>query len=287
MKLSDYVRENGIDPFTREDFAFVGGKLATNPSRLVLVGGQAIEVWGIYFDVLAPSGEHEPLTEDTDWYGSKDDAQWLCGLLGGKQYTELIIAKDFDPSPNSALAYIKRPDGRVLLMDFLRTVMGLSEEQIVRFAVSISVGGVNLNVLHPIYCLESRLANLKNIPSKRNTNGVMQANWAVKIMEAYLMNLASSQDVEGKNRELIKTCSSIAEAAEFRSGPYCFQTFRVDPLEAVSPRVLDAIGGRFVTDDWPRRVARIQVRREKAAKQFLSYTIQMGASGPVAKRGER
>lgn len=270
MKLSDYVRENGIDPFTREDFTFVGSKLALDPNRLVLVGGQAIEVWGIFFDVLAPTGEHEPLTEDTDWLGSKDDAQWLCAQLGGRKVTELQIAKDFDPSPNSAIAYIQRPDGRVLLMDFLRTVVGLHNAEIIKLAVQIVVSGVTINVLHPLMCLESRLANLKTLPSKRNTNGVMQANWAINIAEAYLYQLVTTNP--GKNQEAIKACASVAECAEYRSGPYCFLNYGIDPLRAVSPRVLEAIGGRFVTDDWPRRVKRIDGKR---AAQRASYRVKI------------
>jgi hypothetical protein len=280
LRLSEYVYKNGIDKFNADDFHFVGSKLATKPDRLILVGGQAIETWGHFFGVLPPSGEHEPLTEDADFYGGKEDAKWLCSLLG-KRTTELILAKDFDPSPNTATVYIERPDGRILLIDFLRSVIGLSAEQIKTLAVRVNVGGILLSVMHPLLCLESRLANLATLPSKRNTNGIMQAQWVVQIIEAYLRRRRADGADKG---EMIKACHYIAEAAEYRSGPYCFDQFGIDPLLAVSPTVLDSIGGRFVSDDWPRRTERIVKRRnerqETRDRKLLSFTVTLASSSP-------
>ena len=178
MRLSEIVAKRGIDAFRFDDFLFVGKQLSQDPSRLILVGGQAIETWGHVFHVLPPTGDHAPLTEDTDFFGSKKDAQWLCNLLG-KDSTELILAKDFDPSANTAMAYILTSDGRILLIDFLKTLIGLDNEIIKATAVPIDVAGVRLNVLHPLLCLKSRLSNLEHLSVKRNTNGVMQAHWSI------------------------------------------------------------------------------------------------------------
>jgi hypothetical protein len=270
LRLSQYVSEHGVDAFNFEDFLFVGSKLATDPNRLVLVGGQAIETWGHYFNVLAPTGQHEPLTEDTDWYGNSEDARWLCRLLGRKN-TELYIAKNFDPSPNAAQAYIERPDGRVLMMDFLRAVVGLTHQEIVQYAVPVNVAGVSLSVLHPLYCLESRLANLQGLPSKRNTNGVMQANWAIDIAAAYLEKMPSNGT---SVRDVMKACRQLADSSEYRAGPYCFANYEIDPMRAVSPATLDFIGGQFVTEYWPRRLGRIATRRESNRK-LVQYRFKL------------
>lgn len=270
MRLSQYVSDHGVDAFNFEDFLYVGSKLATDPNRLVLVGGQAIETWGHYFQVLAPTGQHEPLTEDTDWYGNADDARWLCRLLGRKS-TELYIAKNFDPSPNSAQAYIERPDGRVLMMDFLRAVVGLTHEEIVQYAVPVTVAGINFSVLHPLYCLESRLANLKGLPSKRNTNGVMQANWAIDIVAAYLEKMPSNG---ASVRDVMKACQQLADSSEYRAGPYCFDNYGIDPLRAVPAAILEFIGGQFVTEYWPRRLERIATKRARNRK-IVAYRIEL------------
>lgn len=258
MRLSELAAQRGIDSFQFEDFLFVSTPLRQDPARLVLVGGQALEVWGHFFGVAPPTGDHAPLTEDTDFLGSTHDARWLCKLLG-RADTELVLAKDFDPSPNSAIAYIKRPDGRLLMIDFLRAIVGVKNDEIISSAVRIEVAGCVLQALHPLLCLKSRLANLERLASKRTTNGVMQAKWAVDIVRAYLLNLLDSQ---APQRELIKQFSTVSEIAEFGSGPYCHKNFGIDPLDAITPEMVEKVGSRFVTDDWPRKLARIQEKRQ-------------------------
>ena len=49
MRLSAHVRQNGIDPFTADDILFVSQHAGKTPDGLILVGGQAIETWGIFF----------------------------------------------------------------------------------------------------------------------------------------------------------------------------------------------------------------------------------------------
>lgn len=275
MRLSELAAKNGIDSFEFEDFLFVGQTLKQDPTRLILVGGQAVEVWGNFFNVLPPTGDHAPLTEDTDFLGGREDAKWLCKLLG-KDHTELVLAKDFDPSPNSAIAYLKRPDGRILFIDFLRAIIGVSNEDINKTAVRATVAGCDLMVLHPLLCLKSRLANLEKLPSKRNTNGQMQARWAIDIVRAYLLNLLERQ--ETTQRELIQQFTAVSHLAEFGSGPYCFKNFNLDPLNAITQEMVNRVGTRFVEEDWPRRLIRIEEKRKK--KGQLVMRIDMSKLKP-------
>lgn len=258
MRLSALVSQQGIAPFTFEDFLFVGSKVSTDRDRLILVGGQAIETWGVVFDVLAPTGNRHPLTEDTDWLGGKRDAQWLCKLLG-EDATELKLASAHDHTPSVALAWLKRPDGRVLLMDFLHSIIGPSNEAIRRLAVPVKVGDFVLNVMHPLLCLESRLANLKSLPSKRDGNGRMQAEWAIDIVQAYINKILSDGDV----KQARKACHKVAEQAEFQAGKFCFLHFNLDPMRAVSNSIVEKIGGKFSELDWPNTVSRVNIKREK------------------------
>ncbi|WP_430421883.1 hypothetical protein [Methylibium petroleiphilum] len=269
MRLSELAAERGIDSFQFEDFLFVSGPLKQDPARLVLVGGQAIETWGHYFHVLPPTGDHVPLTEDTDFLGSANDARWLCKLLG-RADTELILAKNFDPSPNAAIAYIKRPDGRILMIDFLRAIVGVNNADITSMAVRVEIAGNVIHVLHPLLCLKSRLANLATLASKRNTNGVMQAHWAIDIVRAYLVSLLGRGATQ---RELIKQFSVVSEIAEFGSGPYCFKHYKIDPLTAISAEMVERVGSRFVTEDWPRRLARIEEKRKRFAQQIMKFNL--------------
>lgn len=264
MRLSAYVNQHGIDAFNFDDFVFVGQQVAKAPEPLILVGGQALETWGLVFNVLPPTAEHTPLTEDADWLGSKKDAIWLCERLG-VECTELMLAGDFDSSPSTALAYLRRPDGRVLMMDFLRTIVGPSNEEVRRLAVPVTVADqVRLHVLHPLLCLESRMANLEVIPEKRTGNGPIQAAWSVEIAAAYLQNRVNVDSSE----QLATACRMIAEMAEYKHGHYCWNHFRIDPLQAVSLSLVQRIGGRFASDEWPRVSRRISQKRAKWDSQF-------------------
>ena len=137
------------------------------------------------FDVLAPTSDRYPLTEDTDWLGDADDAKWLCSLLGVDD-TEVIFPAVDHLTPSSALAYLSRPGGRIVMMDFLHSIVGPNTEKVRKLAMEIVVGATKVRVLHPLLCLESRMANLKDIPAKGRGNGPMQAVWAVNIVRAFL-----------------------------------------------------------------------------------------------------
>lgn len=271
MRIKEYVAAHGVDAVSVEDFYFVGSKVSTDPSRLILVGGQAIETWGHYFGVVAPTGDAQPLTEDIDWYGDKKSAIWLCNQLG-RDNTQLTVADAFDPSPNVAVALHQRPDGRVVLLDFLKTLAGLDPKEVSERAVPIRVGPVNLHVLHPLLCLRSRLANLALLRAKRNTNGKMQAIWAIQIVGAYLANLVESGAAQ---KQIIKASTEIQEMAEFKHGPYCYDEFQLDPLAAMTPALLAKIGGRFASEDWPRRVARVEEQRAKRLAHKLRMQQQV------------
>ena len=233
------------------------------PKRLILVGGQALETWGVVLNVPAPNGQLNPLTEDADFLGSLEDAKWLVKLLG-IDHTELYSPAFDDPTPNTALIYLQRKDNQVLMMDFLRCVTGLQNKEIDQLAAEIEVptpsgSFIKLRVLHPLHCLVSRMANLESHPKKRQGNGFMQADWAITIVQAYLETLAKN----ATELQVRKACQKVAEMAEFGPGRYCYTNFAIDPLRAVTPNVLAAGGDGFVTNDWPRTMARIKGRRKK------------------------
>ena len=246
-----------IDKFTPDDFQFVIQKISTDPGRLVLVGGQAVEVWSVIFGVPSPQGQGIALTEDTDWLGGKLDAKWLCDQLSGAAKVDLHFAEDFDATPSSAIAYITRGQ-RVLLMDFLRTIAGPTVEQVRRLAVRLQLNGCTIDVLHPLLCLHSRLANLELLQSKRMGNGPAQARWMVDITKAYLKDMVVQKQAPD---EVAKACRFVAELVEFKSGKYCFLEFSIDALGSVPDEAVNYAGDRFAHQEWPRTLERIQKRR--------------------------
>lgn len=150
------------------------------------------------------------------------------------------------------------------MLDFLRAIVGPDGPEVRALAVPIRVStdqdSYRLNILHPLHCLHSRLANLEKLPVKRKGNGPLQGRWAIDIAEGYLRKRL--QDGAAP-RELIRICHKIAENAEYKSGPYCFDNFGLDPLMAVKTDIVGGIGGAFEQIDWPNTVARIEAKRER------------------------
>lgn len=267
MRIRDLVAHQGVQSFTAEDFNFVTSQLTEDPDRLILVGGQAIEVWGVLFDVPSPIGDHAPLTEDADWLAGPQDAQWLCDKLGGPESVDIQFPEAFDSTPSSALAYLRRGE-RILMMDFLRTIVGPKPEQVQKLAVNVDVQGNVFAVMHPLLCLESRLANLHIIPSKRLGNGPMQAQWAIEIVHAYLAHLVSSSH---DKEQVAKACREIAELATFKPcGIYCYKNFSLNPISAVTPDIVGYVGGGFSRQEWPTILSRLDRRQAKWRSQHAA-----------------
>lgn len=263
-RLSQIVKDTGIHAFTKDDFYLVCDGLAQDPARLVLVGGQAIEVWGVLLDVLAPSGDQNALTEDTDWLGGAADAQWLANILQSENVIELTKATFDDNTANTAVILLQRPDGRILLMDFLHSITGLGNAEINKMAVLLEIPNqhgklLSLRVLHPLHCLQSRMANLQIYSKKRAGNGPLQAQWAVDIVRAYLRLTA----LHNSSDEVSKACRQLAAISAGVSAQYCYTHYGLEPLQAVAPDVLVAAGDKFVKLEWPHMLKRLATKQAR------------------------
>lgn len=255
-RLIELVRQRGISAFTYDDVKFVSKPLFSNPERLVLVGGQALEVWGVLLDVSPPTGV--ALTEDTDWLGSKQDAQWLIDSLGPIA-ADFQFPDAFDPTPSAAIAFIQREE-RILMMDFMRTIVGPDERLIRQLAVKVTLmDDVTLSVLHPLHCLESRLGNLASLPSKRAGNGPLQAEWALNIARAFILRMIKAGQPCEEVRKACKMVSALVEAKQKRHyARYCHIHYGIDPLTAVPAEAIDYVGEGFKEKEWPRVVDRVR-----------------------------
>jgi len=83
-------------------------------------------------------------------------------------------------------------------MDFLHSITGLGNAAINKMAVLLELPDqhgtlLSLRVLHPLHCLQSRMANLQIYSKKRAGNGLLQAQWAVVIVRAVANRLALFQ----------------------------------------------------------------------------------------------
>lgn len=270
-RISAALEQHGASPFRADDFYYVIEKTSQDPQRLVLIGGQAIEVWGVVLKVPPPvatsrgdTGPFHALTSDADWLGSSEDAKWLATLLG-VGITALKIPGINDNSPSTAMLYLQREENHVVLMDFLMAVTGLDNKDVEARATELDIptatgGTFKLRVLDPIHCLVSRMANLKAYASKRDTNGIDQTHWALSIVHAYLCAIIQNGV---KPEQVASQVRRILELAEFGPAEYCYTHFQIDPLQCVSPQVLAFAGELFASKEWTIKLAGIEKKRQK------------------------
>lgn len=131
--------------------------------------------WVDYFGIPVPKTKTPYLTQDADVLATKHDARIVAAELNGT----LAIPTMGDHTPNTAIVTYSTPDGRRLFVDFMGTLIGLSNVEIRKTAVELEHEKYGpIRILHPSLVLKSRIINLHRLQSKRDTNGIEQARLA-------------------------------------------------------------------------------------------------------------
>jgi len=247
----------GYDWFQPSDLPkfFHALQKATQPA--ILVGGQSLTFWVDYYKIPVPQSDTPYLTQDADVLATKHDAHIVATELQGT----LRIPKPGDHTPNTAIVTYKTPDGRTLFVDFMGTLIGLTNGEIRKTAVELEHTEYGfIRILHPTLVLKSRIVNLYRLPSKRDTNGIEQARLAVLVAKAFFENYVSS-GFAGKNpdRYLIDRIMWLGKLALSDAGMFVFTQWGIDVMEA-APNDL-VTNKKFHTEHWPRLDARIHSKR--------------------------
>jgi len=148
---------SGYDWFQPSDLQnfFHALQKATQPA--ILVGGQSLTFWVDYFKIPVPKSDTPYLTQDADVLATKRDARIIAAELHGT----LNIPTPGDHTPNTAVVTYSTPDGRTLFVDFMGSLIGLTNEEIRRTAVELEHPKYGfIRILHPTLVLKSRIVNL-------------------------------------------------------------------------------------------------------------------------------
>jgi hypothetical protein len=228
-------------------------------SRALLVGGQSLATWAVYYGIQ-PIGElSRVVTTDVDFIGSSDTAQQLQRALGPPWKLRQGTLDDF--GPQIAKVYATLPEVGIKQVDFLSGIAGLDTEAIRRRASQLTLtDGTTIQLLHPLDVLESRLRNLDALPSKRNPIGVAQARLAVNIVRSFIEEYMNDAGDPRTVRQAIKRVEKLA--LDPRLSRVAF-THDIDVLAAIP---VERIGySRFREEQWPRVLARLENKRKKFA----------------------
>jgi hypothetical protein len=153
--------------FTPENLISLFQAIDREELDLILVGGQAINIWANYYASRVPGlTEYLPFSsEDLDFYGGKVEAIACQKILGGT----INLNRDFDPSPNTGVLILPTED-RPLRVDFLGSVFGIGDIELSQSAIVFEgqqqLAGVRVKILNPMLCLEGKLKAAIGLPQE-------------------------------------------------------------------------------------------------------------------------
>lgn len=226
----------------------------------VLIGGQSVVFWAEHFGIPQP---FPVLTRDIDFYGGKEAIVEAASRLQTYNPRVYLAAID-DATPNSGKIAVDVGGGdQPCEIDFVYLVKGLGSMEVLDKAVRLSIDGIEINVLHPLLLVESKLTNAATIPGKRDQAGLAQAGLAIDIARHFI---ASTIDLN-EPRATLNMVKRVLRFANTDEARYCWYHFGLDPLQAVPVTALRAspqpVIQRFVTEGLPVDLQRLDEHRQR------------------------
>lgn len=208
------------EPRPISDFA----SLLATKEPVVLVGGQAVNVWALYYEPrtieLAPF-----VSRDVDVLGDRETLKALGVVAGTKpQFFPLR-----PPTNEVGVVIAKDPQGRPLLIEVLRYVHGVTNEELLEPAYTVAVGGALVRVPGPIALLQAKIANVADLAQ----TGRQDARHVVilaRLMPAYLEDVQKSVTAgRVEERKFIEYLERLLAIVTSATGRNVLAELRVDP----------------------------------------------------------
>lgn len=223
----------------------------------LLVGGQALATWAVYYDIEAVGELSKGVTMDADFIGTRDIARALQRRLGPPWKVREGTLDD--AGGQVAKVYATLPGEGIKQVDFLSGIVGLDTKTIrERASQLILADDLIVHILHPLDVLESRLRNLAVLSSKQNPVGVAQARLAVKIARAFIESHMSAGGNPRIVRQAVKRLEKAALDSQLSQVAF---TYDIDVLAAVPAERIAYPS--FHEKHWPSVLRRLESKREK------------------------
>ncbi len=162
---------------------------------------------------------------DIDFLGRKNEVLECAGIWGGSAK----FPKPFDAYPNSGIVIIHFQSGQNLVIDFLSSVYGLSDAEILRRRIRVHYKNAKFYVIHPLQCLKSRIANIIGL-HRNGSDSLKRVEIAVALVNSRIIHLLH----EGRKRQALNETESVFHlACNTMLGIPLFQIYGLDIFEAV------------------------------------------------------
>lgn len=183
-------RPSDAKPRPPEDFS----PLLATKEPVLLVGGQAVNLWAMYYErrtaALAPF-----VSRDVDVLGDRETLEALGKLAGTKP--QFFPRKP--PTNEIGVVIAKDHNGLPLLIEVLRSMHGVSNEELRKPVYTLAVGETHVQVPGPIALLQAKLANVADIAQAGRQDARHVAILA-QVLPGYLEDLQEAA-MEGRMEE--------------------------------------------------------------------------------------
>ena len=169
-------------PRSPEDFA----PLLTTHEPVLLVGGQAVNVWALYY--ADRTVEFAPfVSRDVDVLGDRATLADLAKIAGAKP--RFFPLKP--PSNEVGVVIGKDPQGQPLLIEVLRYVHGVTNDELQHPSFIVDLGAAQVRLPSPIALLQAKAANVADLP-QADRQDARHVQILARIMPAYLAEVQAA-----------------------------------------------------------------------------------------------
>lgn len=192
---------------------------------LLLVGGQAVNLWALFYHDrtvdLAPF-----VSRDVDVLGDRETLEILGKLAGAKpQFFPLR-----PPSNEVGVVIAKDANGLPLLIEVLRYVHGISNEELREPAYTLALGErqVRVRVPGPIALLQAKIANVADL-KQAGRQDARHVHILARVLPAYLEDLRkAAADGRLNERKLVEFLEQLLAILTVNPGRKVFSQFNID-----------------------------------------------------------
>ena len=178
-------------------------------AEALIVGGQAVNFWAEVFEEEEPELQrYRPFTSaDLDLHRPDVSARSLLRARAGNVEPERDpFGKAFTIVSHTFL--IQGREGRVLAVDDLKTLPGLSPTEVKKGTLVIEFSGIRLRVLNPIACLKAKLHNVGAI-DQRDRQDAKHVRVLIPCVRAFLRRLVVEAQTGGNCRPAINALQQL------------------------------------------------------------------------------
>ncbi len=208
------------EPRPPADFS---GFLATK-KPVLLVGGQAVNLWALYYEAhtvdLAPF-----VSRDVDVLGDRETLAALGQVAGAKP--QFFPVKP--PTNEVGVVIAKDSNGFPVLIEVLRYVHGVSNEELREPVYTLALGEVTVQVSSPIALLQGKIANVADIAQSGRQDG-RHVLILAQLIPAYLRDLQQAVVAGGMSeRQLIEYLERLLAVVSSAKGKKVLTSLEIAP----------------------------------------------------------